>query len=394
MKNEKEISKDKIEFDLSKTKELLLKLSTEQSKEYFKDLSVDIFTIPAEQYSKYKLSDKQNYIWNKLTSETNIDPVFKPLILILTENLKSTLFTLGILEEIVKIIIQYQNLFYKYEKAKEQIEVLCSIDPNYDKYTPRFSINELDDIIYHEFDSISGNYIKQFNKTISDSIIRENKDILNDIRTKYDEKLNKIRSNLKKNAANTILSMKNEYIRQEIESPIKLITKILRKIKSCAYKSRIYKIIGLTKQASKKLYKLKFLGIKNNNNKSENNLINNQEITNQISELRIQQIIANTDESYQNIEKKNLETFNNNIIRNKVLKSEEEYNKFIEKTSYQNDGNNIHNINYNIDNIDTPTLNRVHKLSKDNKQNMNGVYEEEEDDLPELDPHNIFNRKK
>jgi len=394
MKNEKEISKDKIEFDLSKTKELLLKLSTEQSKEYFKDLSVDIFTIPAEQYSKYKLSDKQNYIWNKLTSETNIDPVFKPLILILTENLKSTLFTLGILEEIVKIIIQYQNLFYKYEKAKEQIEVLCSIDPNYDKYTPRFSINELDDIIYHEFDSISGNYIKQFNKTISDSIIRENKDILNDIRTKYDEKLNKIRSNLKKNAANTILSMKNEYIRQEIESPIKLITKILRKIKSCAYKSRIYKIIGLTKQASKKLYKLKFLGIKNNNNKSENNLINNQEITNQISELRIQQIIANTDESYQSIEKKNLETFNNNIIRNKVLKSEEEYNKFIEKTSYQNDGNNIHNINYNIDNIDTPTLNRVHKLSKDNKQNMNGVYEEEEDDLPELDPHNIFNRKK
>ena len=393
MKNEKEISKDKIEFDLSKTKELLLKLSTEQSKEYFKDLSVDIFTIPVEQYSKYKLSDKQNYIWNKLTSETNIDPVFKPLILILTENLKSTLFTLGILEEIVKIIIQYQNLFYKYEKAKEQIEVLCSIDPNYDKNTPRFSINELDDIIYHEFDSISGNYVKQFNKTISDSIIRENKDILNDIRTKYDEKLNKIRSNLKKNAANTILSMKNEYFRQEIEFPIKQITKILRKIKSCAYKSRIYKIIGLTKQASKKLYNLKFLGFKNNKNKSENNLINNQEITNQISELRIQQIIANTDESYQSIEKKNLEIFNNNIIKNKVLKSEEEYNKFIEKNLYQNDENNIHNINYNIDNIDTPTLNRVQKLSKENKQKMNEIYEEE-DDLPELDPHNIFNRKK
>lgn len=393
MKNEKEISKDKIEFDLSKTKELLLKLSTEQSKEYFKDLSVDIFTIPAEQYSKYKLSDKQNYIWNKLTSETNIDPVFKPLILILTENLKSTLFTLGILEEIVKIIIQYQNLFYKYEKAKEQIEVLCSIDPNYDKNTPRFSINELDDIIYHEFDSISGNYVKQFNKTISDSIIRENKDILNDIRIKYDEKLNKIRSNLKKNAANTILSMKNEYFRQEIEFPIKQITRILRKIKSCAYKSRIYKIIGLTKQASKKLYNLKFLGTKNNKNKSENNLINNQEITNQVSELRIQQIIANTDESYQSIEKKNLETFNNNIIKNKVLKSEEEYNKFIEKNSYQNDDNNIHNINYNIDNIDTPTLNKVYKLSKENKQKMNESYEEE-DDLPELDPHNIFNRKK
>ena len=375
---------------MSKTKELLLKLSTEQSKEYFKDLSVDIFTIPAEQYSKYKLSDKQNYIWNKLTLETNIDPVFKPLILILAENLKSTLFTLDILEEIVKIIIQYQNLFYKYEKAKEQIEVLCSIDPNYDRNTPRFSINELDDIIYHEFDSISGNYVKQFNKTISDSIIRENKDILNDIRTKYDEKLNKIRYNLKKNAVNTILSMKNEYFRQELEFPIKQVTKILKKIKSCAYKSRIYKIIGLTKQASKKLYKLKFLGIKNNKNKSENNLINSQEINNQISELRIQQIINNTDESYQNIVKKNLQTFNNNIIKNKVMKSEEEYNKFMEKT-YQNNDINIYK--NNIDNIDTPTLNRAYKFSKENKFDKSEIHEEE-DELPDLDPHNIFNKKK
>ena len=387
---EKETSKDKIEFDLSKTKELLLKLSTEQSKEYFKDLPVDIFTIPAEQYSKYKLSDKQNYIWNKLTSETNIDPVFKPLILVLAENLKSTLFTLGILEEIVKIIIQYQNLFQKYEKAKEQIEILCSIIPNHDRNTPRFSIDELDNIIYHEFDCISGNYIKQFNKTISDSIIRENKDILNDIRIKYDTKLNTIKRNLKNHAIDVILSMKNEYIRQELESPLKQVFRFLRKIKSYAYKIKYYKIIGLVKQVSKKLYKIKNLGSKNNNNKSKNTLIDRQEITNQVSEFRIQQTMINNDDIYKNLQNLDVQKFNNNVIRNKVLKSEEEYYKFINNN---NVNQNIDNSKYNIEDIDTPTLNRVHKISKENKSIKNEIHEEE-DELPDLDPHNIFNRKK
>lgn len=374
---------------MSKTKELLLKLSTEQSKEYFKDLSVDIFTIPAEQYSKYKLSDKQNYIWNKLTSETNIDPVFKPLILVLAENLKSTLFTLGILEEIVKIIIQYQNLFQKYEKAKEQIEILSSIVPNYDRNTPRFSIDELDDIIYHEFDSISGNYIKQFNKIISDSIIRENKDILNDIRMKYDTKLNKIKRNLKYHATNVILSMKNEYIKQELESPLKQVFRVLKKIKSYAYKIKFYKIIGLVKQVSKKLYNMKNLGSKNNNNKSKDTLISTQEIINQIAEIRTQQIMTNNDDTYMNLQKMNVQKFNNNVIKNKVLKSEEEYYKSI-------NNNNINqkfvNSNNDIENIDTPILNRVHKLFKDNK--FKNKFLEEEDELPELDPHNIFNKKK
>ena len=156
-----------------------------------------------------------------------------------------------------------------------------------------------------------------------------------------------------------------------------------------AYKIKYYKIIGLVKQVSKKLYKIKNLGSKNNNNKSKNTLIDRQEITNQVSEFRIQQTMINNDDIYKNLQNLDVQKFNNNVIRNKVLKSEEEYYKSINNNVNQN----IDNSKYNIEDIDTPTLNRVHKISKENKSIKNEIHEEE-DELPDLDPHNIFNRKK
>lgn len=274
--------------------ELLDKLASKDMLIYLSDKSPKILTMDITEYGKLPLQEKKTYIWNKLSSEFKLHPILKNYVLTLVESMKFTKATLYLIEDNIKMIDELAKLKEKNKKLFSKLD--CFLDMQLDPKEPRFSIKEIDGIIYYEMKKFIGNYAKSQTDYLNESIKAENKMNIDLIKRHYEIKKIELENNFKIKEEN-ILKEINRNFKSYIDDKLIKIKSKIKKIRKYAFKRKFGAILGTTGQVNKILSKIKFEEINLNNKNSENkniklnNLDNNINLIRESDEINLNDII-------------------------------------------------------------------------------------------------------
>ena len=247
--------------------ELLDKLASKDMLIYLSDKSPKILTMDIIEYGKLPLQEKKTYIWNKLSSEFKLHPILKNYVLTLVESMKFTKATLYLIEDNIKMIDELAKLKEKNKKLFSKLD--CFLDMQLDPKEPRFSIKEIDGIIYYEMKKFIGNYAKSQTDYLNESIKAENKMNIDLIKRHYEIKKIELENNFKIKEEN-ILKEINSNFKSYIDDKLIKIKNKIKKIRKYAFKRKFGAILGTSGQVSKIISKIKFEEIISNNRKLEN----------------------------------------------------------------------------------------------------------------------------
>ena len=247
--------------------ELLDKLASKDMLIYLSDKSPKILTMDIIEYGKLPLQEKKTYIWNKLSSEFKLHPILKNYVLTLVESMKFTKATLYLIEDNIKMIDELAKLKEKNKKLFSKLD--CFLDMQLDPKEPRFSIKEIDGIIYYEMKKFIGNYAKSQTDYLNESIKAENKMNIDLIKRHYEIKKIELENNFKIKEEN-ILKEINRNFKSYIDDKLIKIKNKIKKIRKYAFKRKFGAILGTSGQVSKIISKIKFEEIISNNRKLEN----------------------------------------------------------------------------------------------------------------------------
>ena len=273
--------------------ELLDKLASKDMLIYLSDKCPKILTMDISEYGKLPLQEKKTYVWNKLSSEFNLHPILKNYVLTLVESMKFTKATLYLIEDNIKMIDELAKLKDKNKKLFSKLD--CFLDIQTDPKEPRFSINEIDGIIYYEMKKFIGNYAKSQTDYLNESIKAENKMNIDLIRRHYEIKKIDLENKFKIKEEN-ILNDINRKTKAYIDDKLLKIKNKIKKIRKYAFKRKFGAILGTTGQINKIMSKIKFeeINLKNTTEENKiklNNLDNNINIIKESEEINLNDII-------------------------------------------------------------------------------------------------------
>jgi len=273
--------------------ELLDKLASKDMLIYLSDKCPKILTMDISEYGKLPLQEKKTYVWNKLSSEFNLHPILKNYVLTLVESMKFTKATLYLIEDNIKMIDELAKLKDKNKKLFSKLD--CFLDIQIDPKEPRFSIKEIDGIIYYEMKKFIGNYAKSQTDYLNESIKAENKMNIDLIRRHYEIKKIDLENKFKMKEKNILNDIYGK-IKAYIDDKLSKIKNKIKKIKKYAFKRKFGAILGTTGQINKIISKIKFEEINLNNTIEENkiklnNSDNNINIIKESEEINLNDII-------------------------------------------------------------------------------------------------------
>ena len=325
--------------------ELLDKLASKDMLIYLRDKSPKILTMDIIEYGKLPLQEKKTYIWNKLSSEFKLHPILKNYVLTLVESMKFTKATLYLIEDNIKMIDELAKLKEKNKKLFSKLD--CFLDMQLDPKDPRFSIKEIDGIIYYEMKKFIGNYAKSQTDYLNESIKAENKMNIDLIKRHYEIKKIELENNFKLKEENILKEINSNFKSFIDDKLIKLKNKI-KKIRKYAFKRKFGAILGTSGQVNKIISKIKFEEINCNNNKDlgkenvkQNNLDKKLNLIKESDEINLNDIIEQPNQ---------LNKSKNFIEKEIFFKDNNIYNKEQSQKLCNRINNNI--INYFKNNLD------------------------------------------